>query len=98
MRVRVVYAVPEQQTQVSVDLQAGATVADAVARAALSDRFVELAGQVSTCAIFGRIVEPTHVLSEGDRIEILRPLQIDPKQSRRKAAAGSKASSRGRSQ
>jgi uncharacterized protein len=94
MRVRVVYALPERQTEVTVSAEPGATVAEALARAALADRFAELRDQNLTCAIFGRVVPLTQILRENDRIEILRPLQVDPKESRRHAAAAASVSGR----
>jgi hypothetical protein len=40
--------------------------------------------------IRGKRVEHTHLLEEGDRLEILRPLIIDPKEARRRRAAKGK--------
>jgi uncharacterized protein len=87
MRIRVMYALPERQTEVTLRIDAGASVADALARAAFGDRFPELKDQNLVCAIYGKAVPLTYVLHENDRIEILRPLQADPKESRRQAAA-----------
>ena len=87
MRIRVMYALPERQTEVTLRIEAGATVADALGNAVFGDRFPELKDQTVVCAIYGKAVPLTHVLHENDRIEILRPLQADPKESRRHAAA-----------
>lgn len=38
--------------------------------------------------IYGRNVSPDTVLRDGDRVEIYRPLKIDPKAARRAVAAG----------
>ena len=35
------------------------------------------------CAVWGKPVQSDHVLSEGDRLEVLRPLRVDPKVARR---------------
>jgi len=40
--------------------------------------------------IFGKAVKDSHILREGDRVEIYRPLQADPKEARRKRAAQNK--------
>lgn len=40
--------------------------------------------------IFARRVESAHVLQEGDRLEIYRPLQLDPKDARRRRAMRSR--------
>lgn len=92
LRVRVVYALPDRQTGVSLEVAPGTTAADAIARSGLLEKFPEAAAQPLACAVFGRAVPLTYALREGDRVEILRPLQIDPKQSRREAAARNRAS------
>jgi uncharacterized protein len=85
--VSVVYALPDRQTIVSLELAAGASVADAVEKSGLARRYKEIAERPLTCAIYGRAVKPQTQLREGDRVEILRPLLIDPKESRRQAAS-----------
>jgi uncharacterized protein len=86
-----VYALPDRQVLIELDLPPGATVADAVARSGLLQRFPEIASRPAACAIYGRAVEQLQKLQANDRVEILRPLQIDPKESRRQAAARSRA-------
>ncbi len=87
MRVWVVYALPEQQTVQELELPESATVADAVARSGLLQQFPEVGERPLSCAIYGRAVADSHILRADDRVEILRPLQVDPKESRRRAAA-----------
>jgi uncharacterized protein len=94
LRVRVVYALPDQQVRVTLEVPPGTTVADAVTRSKLLERFPEAAARPLACAVFGRAVPVTYELREGDRVEILRPLLIDPKQSRREAAERSRAAAR----
>jgi putative ubiquitin-RnfH superfamily antitoxin RatB of RatAB toxin-antitoxin module len=94
LRVRVVYALPDQQVGVSLEVPPGTTVADAVTRSKLLEKFPEAAARPLSCAVFGRAVPLTYELREGDRVEILRPLLIDPKQSRREAAERSRAATR----
>lgn len=91
LSVRVVYALPDQQVGVDLRLPRGTSLADAVTRSGLLEKFPEAAAQPLACAIFGRAVPLTHELRDGDRIEILRPLLIDPKQSRREAAERGRA-------
>lgn len=87
MRVCVVYALPDRQTLRELELPESATVAEAVARSGLLEQFPEIGGKPLACAIYGRAVADSQVLRAGDRVEILRPLQVDPKESRRRAAA-----------
>lgn len=95
IRVRVVYALPDKQPEVSLVLGAGARVSDALEGSGLAGRYgLDLAEL--KCAIFGRQVTLSDMLLDGDRVEILRPLAADPKQARRQAAASSRQSSRGR--
>jgi putative ubiquitin-RnfH superfamily antitoxin RatB of RatAB toxin-antitoxin module len=86
LHVSVVYALPEQQHLIEVTLPARATVQDAVNKSALLRKFPEIGGRGLACAIFSRPVALTTALHEGDRVEILRPLLIDPKENRRRSA------------
>jgi putative ubiquitin-RnfH superfamily antitoxin RatB of RatAB toxin-antitoxin module len=87
MRVWVVYALAEQQTVQELDLPESATVAEAVAHSGLLQQFPEISKRPLACAVYGRAVADSHILRADDRVEILRPLQVDPKESRRRAAA-----------
>lgn len=94
VRVTVVYALAEQQSIVELQLPARSTVMDAVTQSGLLSRFPELAERALSCAIFGRVVTLSVPLHDGDRVEILRPLLIDPKEGRRRAAARARRDSR----
>ena len=85
IQVRVVYALPERQHQVTLRLPRGATVEQALQASGLLRQFAEI-GPAPKCAVFSRPVESRYVLREGDRIEILRALLVDPKDNRRKTA------------
>lgn len=95
IRISVVYALPDRQSVVELTVPATTTVEQAVARSGLLERFPQIAAQPLQCAVFGRAVAVSDPLAEGERVEILRPLQIDPKVSRRQAAARSKLSRKG---
>ena len=79
MRVEVVLALPGEQQIRDIELPAGGTALDA-ARAAGMD------GEGVALGVAGRRVPPDHALSEGDRVEVLRPLAADPKEARRRRA------------
>jgi putative ubiquitin-RnfH superfamily antitoxin RatB of RatAB toxin-antitoxin module len=84
--VEVAYAGPEGQVVVPLTVPAGATAWDAVERA----RGGLPAGVVPDPArlgIFARKVAPDRVLEEGDRVELYRPLTLDPMEARRRRAA-----------
>ena len=80
-RVQVVLAWPHRCLQRELVLEDGATVADALRLAVL-----EAGGQVVGVAVFGVAVASSTLLREGDRVELLRPLQLDPKEARRRRA------------
>lgn len=86
LRIEVVYALPARCWSVRVELPPGATVAQALAAAAMETKVPGLAVDAARLAVFGRSVTPGSPLHDGDRIEILRPLLADPKQARRQRA------------
>jgi putative ubiquitin-RnfH superfamily antitoxin RatB of RatAB toxin-antitoxin module len=92
VRVSVVYALPDRQALRELELPDSATVAEAVARSGLLEQFPEIRSTPLACAIYGRAVVDSQVLRAGDRVEILRPLRVDPKESRRRAAARGRTS------
>jgi len=85
VKVTVAYAAPGVEAVGPVELPARATVADAVRESGLATR-IALPEQLSY-AIHGQRAQPDTLLAEGDRVEILRPLVVDPKASRRARAA-----------
>ncbi len=82
MNVTVVWATPDAQDVVPVAVDAGATIADAVARSGVALRHRIDIAQVGF-AVFGRQLAPDTPVAEGDRIELTRPLAVDPKEARR---------------
>ena len=85
--VSVIYALPDRHTIERLTVPSGTSVVDAVKSSGLLERFPEIALQPLNFAIYGRTVSGTDRVGDGDRIEILRALLIDPKESRRQAAA-----------
>lgn len=86
LSVEVVYALPERAWRVPLALPAGATVADALAAADVPGKVPGAVVDAERLAVFGRPVAPTALLADGDRVEVLRPLQADPRQARRARA------------
>ncbi len=72
---------PRRFERIELELAPGSRVADALA-AAQWDRDPEAVAY----AVFGVIVDSHRLLDDGDRVELLRPLQADPKQARRRRA------------
>ena len=84
--VEVVYALPERQKLVSVAVPPGTTAREALKLSGLGDVFGGLDIDSCPVGVFGREVEPGHVLREGDRVEVYRPLLSDPREQRRTLA------------
>jgi uncharacterized protein len=87
MRVEIVYAQPQRSISKSLLLSPGATVADALAAAALDQDFLGVDLANSPVGVFGKVARRDVPLNDGDRIEIYRPLQEEPKLARRKRAS-----------
>ena len=86
IRVRVAYApAPRQVDEVELELPAGSTVRDAVEASGLRVRWPEIEPLMSEddVGVWGRRVPLEHALREDDRVEIWRPLRVDPKHARR---------------
>ena len=87
MKVSVVYALPEKQYLYDVTVNDGACVKDAIIVSHLLDVFPDLF--IENVGIYGKKVSLDTVLSDGDRVEIYRPLPVDPKEARRNRGSSS---------
>lgn len=84
MSVDVFYAAaPHQIEHVSLTLPAGATARDALRASGLVDKLGATLFDSLVVGLAGRPCGLTTVLREQDRLELLRPLQVDPKEARR---------------
>jgi putative ubiquitin-RnfH superfamily antitoxin RatB of RatAB toxin-antitoxin module len=92
IKVEVAYATPEKQLIVEVDVEEGTTMVDAAQKSGIEHEFEGIDISIAPMGLFGRkVAKPAQeVVREGDRIEIYRPLIIDPKQARLNRAAKSK--------
>ena len=90
LNVEVVYATPDQQWLVRLDLPASATAEDAIS-GALAAGFPAIDVSHMPVGIWGRLVERTQRLKDGDRVELYRPLLRDPREARRDLAAAGKS-------
>lgn len=89
IKVEVAYATPEKQKIISLSLPQGSTAYVAVCESGIVDEFPAINPDEDPMGIFskplngkGQPLPKDYVLQEGDRVEIYRPLQIDPKQAR----------------
>ncbi|UCJ16809.1 RnfH family protein [Pseudomonas sp. MM211] len=87
--VEVVFAAPDRQFLLALQLPAGSTVRQAALQSGLQEHIADLDLAGAPLGIFGKAVASpeTRLLEEGDRVEIYRPLLADPKDVRKRRAA-----------
>jgi putative ubiquitin-RnfH superfamily antitoxin RatB of RatAB toxin-antitoxin module len=86
IQVEVVFALAEKQVLLSVSVDEGATVADVIAVSGLLTKFPDESLQLLETGIWGHPVARDHGVREGDRVELYRALQRDPREARRELA------------
>lgn len=74
---------PRQVWERECVLAEGATALEALRASGLYEAYPELGGQALALAVWGRPAGPSQALRERDRVEVLRPLKVDPKVARR---------------
>jgi putative ubiquitin-RnfH superfamily antitoxin RatB of RatAB toxin-antitoxin module len=87
VRVTVVYCAPGCADLRDVVLPAGATVGDAIGAAGVLLRHPEIDAAAVDVGVCGRVCTLAQPVVDGDRVEIYRPLTVDPKEARRVRAA-----------
>ncbi|RMH52069.1 MAG: RnfH family protein [Zetaproteobacteria bacterium] len=75
MKVEVIYALPHRQHRIEVELEAGATVEEAIEKSGIMEQCPEIDLTHNKVGIFARLVPLSRELRDGDRVEIYRPLQ-----------------------
>lgn len=81
LKVLVVWASPEQVSSISLVVPAGTQVGQALELSGLLQKY-----QPAGLAVFGQRCDLTRILTDGDRIELCRPLVVEPKAARRRRA------------
>jgi hypothetical protein len=98
VRIEVAYALAQGAIQRTYDLHEAATVGDALKAAGADPAFAAIDVEGSPIGVFGAPARREQPLHPGDRVEIYRPLALDPKAARRarvKQARALKGASRG---
>lgn len=86
MEIEVAYATPERQVLISFTVQEGCSVAEAIEQSGIQAEFPGMTVAPGAVGVFSQKVSLDHVLREGDRVEIYRPLIADPKEMRKQRA------------
>lgn len=96
--VEVAYATPEKQLILQVDVIVGTTAFEAVELSGIMNDFDAINLKKDAIGIFSKVLDgknmplpKEYILSARDRVEIYRPLTIDPKQARLVRAEKTKA-------
>ena len=96
IEVELVYAKPEEQVLLSLEVEKGTTVEQLIKLSGILERFPEIdISKKNKFGIFGKVSKGSTELREKDRVEIYRPLIADPKEVRRRRAAEGKRMKKG---
>lgn len=90
IQIEVVYALPMHQTTLTLKINAGMTVEEAIRESGILARHPEIDLATNKVGLFGRTVALSTRIERPTRIEIYRPLLADPKEIRRQRAEKAK--------
>lgn len=87
INVEVAYALADQQKIIALQVPQGSTALEAAQRSKIDDVFAGLDLLSAKMGVFGKAVTAaSYQIQEGERVEIYRPLLVDPKEVRRQRA------------
>lgn len=89
--VEVAYALPADQLVISMEVEEGATVEQAIRQSGILNRFPDIDLAVNKVGVYGKASKLSNPLRAGDRVEIYRALIADPKEARKNKAGAGKA-------
>jgi putative ubiquitin-RnfH superfamily antitoxin RatB of RatAB toxin-antitoxin module len=90
INVEVAYALDNKQALLELQVGEGTTALQAAQQSGITGKFEGIDLENSKLGIFSKVVAPSQVLRDGDRVEIYRPLIADPKEVRKARAARAK--------
>ncbi|MCX2972092.1 RnfH family protein [Halieaceae bacterium IMCC8485] len=90
INVEVAYALDNKQALLELQVVEGTTALQAAQQSGITGKFEGIDLENSKLGIFSKVVAPSQVLRDGDRVEIYRPLIADPKEVRKARAARAK--------
>jgi putative ubiquitin-RnfH superfamily antitoxin RatB of RatAB toxin-antitoxin module len=86
INIEITYAAPSQQYCCALSVSPETTIREAIDLSGILKRFPEIDLTRNKVGIFSQVCQLTDLVKEGDRVEIYRPLLIDPKEARREKA------------
>ncbi len=84
MNIGVAYVTPIHKVWIRMEMPDGCSVEEAITRSGVLTQFPDIDLSTQKVGIFGRIVRLTQTLEDGDRVEIYRPITVDPDQVERR--------------
>ena len=91
MIVEVAYALPDKQSLISIEIENGSTLKEAIEASGILETFEQIDLTKDRVGIFAKFATLDTILRDKDRVEIYRPLVADPKKARKDRAAEGKA-------
>ena len=90
LAIEVALAMPRKQRIVPLEVTPGTTCREAVAQSRIGDEFPDIDVLNAPLGVYGEVCEADAQVEEGDRVEIYRPLLLDPREQRRQRLARNK--------
>ena len=94
IQIEVVYGLPQKQELLTLPVQVGTTVEQAINESGILSMFSDIDLTINKVGIWNRAAKLSDVLKNLDRIEIYRPLIADPKEVRKRRAEKAKEEGR----
>lgn len=94
IQIEVVYGLPDKQELLTLPVDEGTTIEQAINESGIIDVFAEIDLSIHKVGIWNRAAKLSDLLQDLDRIEIYRPLIADPKEVRKRRAEKAKEEGR----
>ena len=93
IKVEVVFALKDKQELITISLSNFSTVFDAIKKSKIQEKYPDFDFDSCAVGIWSQVEQLTSILKDGDRVEIYRDLEDDPKEKRRRLALSGKSMS-----
>jgi len=90
LKVEVCYALPDKQTLLQLEIDKNLLIEDVIKQSGVLELHAEIDLMSNKVGVFSKLAKLTDTLHDGDRIEIYRPLLVDPKEVRKQRALKAK--------
>ena len=84
--IEVIYIDTEKSFKKSITVKENTSINEAIQLSGILEDCPSISLMENKVGMFGKIMELDKPLKKGDRVEIYRPLKVDPKESRRRRA------------